>query len=1252
MKQIYQLSLIAVILLTFQIKSNAQSCGASNNIGGTIYGDFNSNGLNDETLTEVEGVSISAYNASGTLLAQTTSNEDGEYVLPIANGTDVRLEFTNIPTDLYPSSFGNNSGTSIQFVASPTCSADLGLTNYANYCEGDVKLAMPCFVNGDPLAGGNAGAVDAIVGFAFSSRGNSPSVDHHALANQVGATWGTAWDRSTQSLFASTILKRHSGFGPQGIGGIYLLENLSGSATVTNYMDLSGCISLGSVNRPDLSTNVDGDNYDEEAYLNVGKMGLGALSLSDDGLYLWTINLNSKTLVRIQIRTNPTDPINMSPSCGDVTEYALPNGCGSEMRPWAVEFHKGKVYVGTVCSSSLSADAFTFDPDLGTFSSSIFNFSLVDGVDIDKGCTTFENGCGWTAWTDSYPTSVQGYGGEIIAPQPIFSDIEFDLQDNMVVGFMDRFGHQTGFNNYFTPGSQSRYSGNSGGDLYYAFNNGGTYIIENNGNLVDGSGNIIKNGCGGNPSNGIEFFCAEDWESIHKETALGATAVHLGNGKAVSPVFDPISAFSGGTLWSNLNNGSADGYNQLYTGGGSFGKAAGLGDPSFLCGVAPLEIGNYVWYDRNADGVMDAGEPGIEGIEIHLLDASGNFLATTNTSPSGQYFFSSATTPALQAETEYYILVPNYTTILTGTTFYLTGENTTTDKIDSDGLIVSSGVPTDVLNKPYINLTTGNYGENNHSYDFGFTGCDLSVTYGVNINNCLLAADTLSVDLNVFVEWSQLGIGDDLEITVGTQTVTHTVASISGVQSFVFSGISAAGTIELVNLDDANCSLSKPYTLPNYVSINNLNTGTCSFDINSLQSTSELTFDVSWADLSGGDVLTVQVGDQSQTINVGAAAGSESMNFTVLADGSADNSIIVTSQQNSCAYLNELYDAENACPECVLKPINVIVGECESIIPGTSQSDLEVEVFWANATNGDNLQIEVEKSGSNLTDSHTVGSTSGTHTFVFTVPANGSVNNDITLSWSSGAICNILTSTYDARLACPSIYDIALTKTVNTNVTTPSGTVTFMVTAVNQGDTEATNIDITDFLPTGMSYGSPSATKGSFSTGTGIWTISSLAPAELQTLTIPVTMDANAFGVYDNVVEVTNMNEIDADSEPNNKNKYEDDIAKACVTVPIEFCDLDSYTAMAESGYFNYQWYKNTGSGPVAISGATDSVYTISEVGSFTYSATTALSGGVAINNCCAIIIQPASGCSPNSTSQMWIWWTVWQIIVPKALLK
>ncbi|RXK62480.1 hypothetical protein ESA94_05620 [Lacibacter luteus] len=63
-----------------------------------------------------------------------------------------------------------------------------------------------------------------------------------------------------------------------------------------------------------------------------------------------------------------------------------------------------------------------------------------------------------------------------------------------------------------------------------------------------------------------------------------------------------------------------------------------------------LVLGNFVWYDKDNDGVQDAGEPGIAGVTVNLYkDANGDNIAdgaavaTTTTNASGLYSFTGLT---------------------------------------------------------------------------------------------------------------------------------------------------------------------------------------------------------------------------------------------------------------------------------------------------------------------------------------------------------------------------------------------------------------------------------------------------------------------------------------------------------------------------------------------------------------------------------------------------------------------------------
>ncbi len=61
------------------------------------------------------------------------------------------------------------------------------------------------------------------------------------------------------------------------------------------------------------------------------------------------------------------------------------------------------------------------------------------------------------------------------------------------------------------------------------------------------------------------------------------------------------------------------------------------GDPCQT--LRTLRLGDTVFSDPDGDGLQDAGEPGIPGVTVELLDAAGAFVASTTTDAAGHYDF-------------------------------------------------------------------------------------------------------------------------------------------------------------------------------------------------------------------------------------------------------------------------------------------------------------------------------------------------------------------------------------------------------------------------------------------------------------------------------------------------------------------------------------------------------------------------------------------------------------------------------------
>lgn len=59
----------------------------------------------------------------------------------------------------------------------------------------------------------------------------------------------------------------------------------------------------------------------------------------------------------------------------------------------------------------------------------------------------------------------------------------------------------------------------------------------------------------------------------------------------------------------------------------------------FVNSTTTAAIGDYVWFDRNQNGIQESGERGVADVVVHLLGADGSELDQTSTDSVGQYLF-------------------------------------------------------------------------------------------------------------------------------------------------------------------------------------------------------------------------------------------------------------------------------------------------------------------------------------------------------------------------------------------------------------------------------------------------------------------------------------------------------------------------------------------------------------------------------------------------------------------------------------
>ncbi|WP_162794067.1 SdrD B-like domain-containing protein [Runella rosea] len=818
---------------------------ANAQVSGTVFKDFNMDGTKGTASPNLDvgmaGVVVKATKPDGTTLTVsytgggTSTNTTGAYTVTGGTAGQIRLEFV-MPDSYTFASKGAAGGTTVMFPSGTT--QNLAVNYPADYCGvADPMLVTSCYV-GNNAAGMN----DVLVKYAYSSSGPSHSASHTTIGvkSEMGSVWGIAYDRQKQDLFVGAFVKRHIALkdnnsdGKEDIGAIYIVPS-SGSPSL--WLDVTTLgVDVGMSLMPTIATRAlpvpvtTSDlaaSHDTQLYSLVGKIGLGDIEISDDNTQLFFVNLYDSKIYTVDIATKALVG----------SGIAVPNSCtGGNARPFALTYHRGKLYIGSVCDAATSkvdadmkATVYRLD---GTTFTSVLSFPL----NYTKGAAFTWGGVygnKWNPWEDSFSNISGGISPTglnlVCEPQPIFADIVFDTDESLIMVFNDRLGHQTGTANYQPSTSDTKlYYGLAGGDILRASLVSGVYTLEKNAT----SGGVTTAGAGNGQGPGTptgtgytspsgEFYVGDDENNVHEEVVGGGAAIVPGRGQVVTQVSDPDqNYFAGGTYWFNNTTGEYDKSYVVFIDPSFglqpwlFGKANGLGDMEVMCNDAPIEIGNRVWDDTDKDGIQDAGEAGIQNVSVTLCDKNGTPIsgATATTDANGNYFFSSASgTNSSSAK---------YGLSLTYNTDYILKFPTTsgTKSLTSPNLGGNDLVDSDAAADGKIAFTTGYAGENNHSFDVGYSTCT-KPTLGTTVttvagtctgstpNNDATASLTVTGgDKADIIEGATYGSGPAYN-AASNKTVTAGSVSFTGLKH------NTQYTIRVWNADNT-CFEDKTFTTP------------------------------------------------------------------------------------------------------------------------------------------------------------------------------------------------------------------------------------------------------------------------------------------------------------------------------------------------------------------------------------------------------------------------------------------------------
>ncbi len=711
---------------------------------------------------------------------------------------------SGLPNPLYgmrPAFVGTGSNTATQFVNNGATNADLGLNYPADFCQNNPTLATNCmrFGASDNATNGPRTAVNGFPYNAFSvgTTLNPATPTELARTNQVGSTWGLAFHKTQKKLLASAYLKRNIGLGSGGLGQIYIVDatNTAGQS-VANFLNLE-VLKPGSAGpNPRVSpvpvagtspTDPAGHPYIQDSQvlvggdLKTGKLGIGDIDFSDDQSTLYAIGLNSRKLYIIPVGASLT-----APAAAAITEVSLPDpgtvsgtGCPADattpvgelnlnLRPFALKSHKGSLYVGLTCtgeSTGAIADlrAFVYRYDGGT------SFTQVANTTLNY---TLENPVSWNQWRDTADTGFNGCCFQ--SPEPLLTDIEFMPSGDMLLGIRDRMGDATGRGNEALNGT-TIVDGRAHGDLIRACYSAGTGLFD--------ADNCTPNGRSWSTEAQTSTFFPDP------NNPMGGLVQVPGFTEVVTTVKDPSWIYSSGVGWYSNSTGTAVKPYEILNNSGAANdvgsKGSTMGDMEALCDAAPIQIGNRVWFDANANGLQDPGEPPIANVTVNLYRSGDTTpYATATTDANGNYYFSNRVTDengsALVSTASSIFGLTDLTPNTTGFSIRLdnpsnysaggalenhklttpnvsgTSNNSLSDLNDSDATLATPANPIGTGNYPSITFDTGATGDNNFGLDVGLY--DLyaignRIWFDTNNNGVLNSGETTAP--NVLVELLQ-----------------------------------------------------------------------------------------------------------------------------------------------------------------------------------------------------------------------------------------------------------------------------------------------------------------------------------------------------------------------------------------------------------------------------------------------------------------------------------------------------------------
>jgi len=590
-------------------------------------------------------------------------------------------------------------------------------------------------------------------------------------------------------------------------------------------------------------------------------------------------------------------------------------------------------------------------------------------------------------------------------------------------------------------------------------------------------------------------------------------------------------------------------------------------------------IGDMVFEDLDRDGIMDPGEPGISGVTVELQDAAGNVLATTTTNVDGKYLFEGLEAGIYMirfvSPDGFAVTLPNR------------GDD---DEFDSDinmatgktGMI-NLGPNDDIRSVDagfYRTASLGNFvflDENgNGIQDTGEIGVEGVVVELLDASMSRLASTV--TDQDGLYTFNNLPPGDYFVRFVLPSGSTFTNALQGGNPALDSDAQGPLGKSDLISLSSGE----------NNMTIDAGIIRACNLSIN--LNVREETCNVSGQPNMDGSIKAVVTGGVAP-FTYAWSTGATTATIDNLSDGLY--SVVVTDSQGCSVSAEAVVVRGQGCSTSdlidleLIKRVNIATPQPGDIVTfqltifNNSQVDATGVTIEDAVPNGFVVRGSTINEGGQLVGDNIVRwsdvSIDGLSLIrvsfeaeVLTPEAGRSYRNVAQITAADQDDVDSAPNNddgdqseddEDSVTAMPQMSDVAISKSVSDSNPEVGDVITYSIVVTNEGISPLTHVEVTDYLPGDFCVNYTNISdNGIFLGDRIIWTDVNLQPGESTTLSFDATVASRAFGqVVTNVAEVTDMDQTDVDSAPNNDDgdQSEDDESSADFSVGNAMADLE-----------------------------------------------------------------------------------------------